>query len=269
VVGATDPNPNHAGRGFDMLREHGIEVVAGVLADEATELNEAFNHWIVHRTPFVTVKAAMTLDGKIATSSGESKWITGEAARNYGMRLREGSDAILTGVNTILADNPSLTVRDGAGEPRKPARLRRIVLDSKARTPLGSAVVSDATAGLTTIVVTEAALKRRVTALRQKATVLIAPGERRIDPGWLLKRLGAQNITSLLVEGGGEVNASFLFGGLTHRIAFFYAAKILGGSASFKGVAGRGVDRVDEALKLSNLKWRQFGQDLLLEARVA
>jgi len=112
VVGATDPNPRHAGAGFKLLRKAGIEVVAGVLEEECTSLNEAFNHWIVHRTPFVTVKAAMTMDGKIATASGESKWITGEEARAYGMRLRQGADAILVGVNTVLADDPRLTVRD-------------------------------------------------------------------------------------------------------------------------------------------------------------
>ena len=126
VVGATDPNPKHAGKGFKILRRAGIEVLWGVrpragalntanarrteIADECAKLNEAFNHWIVHRTPFVTVKAAMTLDGKIATASGESKWITGEKARAHGMKLRQGSDAILVGINTILADDPSLTV---------------------------------------------------------------------------------------------------------------------------------------------------------------
>jgi len=112
VVAATDPNPAHAGRGFRILRRAGIEVVTGVLADEAARLNESFNHWIVHRTPFVTVKAAMTLDGKIATANGESKWITSEAARAEGMKLRHGADAILVGVNTVLADDPSLTARN-------------------------------------------------------------------------------------------------------------------------------------------------------------
>src|SRR5436190_4655886 len=115
VVGATDPNPLHSGRAFEILKHAGIPVIHGVLTRQCEELNEAFNHWIVHRTPFVTVKAAMTLDGKIATAGGESKWITGAKARAHGMRLRQGADAILVGINTILADNPSLTVRT-AGE---------------------------------------------------------------------------------------------------------------------------------------------------------
>src|SRR5947208_11035637 len=149
VIGATDPNPRHRGRGFGILKRAGIEVIKGILADECERLNEAFNHWIIHRTPFVTVKAAMTLDGKIATAAGVSKWITGEKARAYGMKLRQEADAILVGINTILADDPSLTVRGG----RSQKRLRRIVLDSTAKTPLTAKVVRDEDATLTTIVV--------------------------------------------------------------------------------------------------------------------
>src|ERR1051325_37172 len=147
VIGATDPNPKHAGKGFQILRRAGIDVINGILAAECAKINEAFNQWIVHSTPFVTVKAAMTLDGKIATAKGESKWITGEKARALGMKLRQGSDAILVGVNTILADDPSLTYR-GTNEKS----LRRIVLDAMARTPLKARVVSDAQAAQTTIV---------------------------------------------------------------------------------------------------------------------
>src|SRR5271155_4179079 len=137
VIGATDPNPKHAGKGFKILRRAGVEVVHGILADECAKLNEAFNHWIVQHTPFVTVKAAMTLDGKIATASGKSKWITGEKSRAFGMKLRQGADAILAGINTILADNPSLTVR-GSGFRVRRSKLRRIILDSMARTPLSA-----------------------------------------------------------------------------------------------------------------------------------
>ena len=143
IIGATDPNPKHAGKGFRILRRAGIEVVHGIGPSECVRLNEAFNHWIVHRTPFVTVKAAMTLDGKIATAT-QSKWITGEKARAHGMKLRQGSDAILVGINTILADDPSLTARtkmeDGRWKMGKP--IRRIVLDSLARTPLTAKVVA-------------------------------------------------------------------------------------------------------------------------------
>jgi diaminohydroxyphosphoribosylaminopyrimidine deaminase/5-amino-6-(5-phosphoribosylamino)uracil reductase len=291
VVGATDPNPKHSGRGFKILKRAGIAVtkvgssrrddrtarraVPTKLADECERLNEAFNHWIVHRTPFVTVKAAMTLDGKIATASGESKWITGKQARAHGMKLRQGVDAILVGINTILADDPSLTFRKWKAESGKRKQLRRIVLDSMARTPSKAKVVSDKNAALTTIVVSKAAPKKRVAALAKRVNILVAPLKKsairnpqsQIDLRWLLRKLGGENVTSLLVEGGGEVNASFLIGGLAQRVAFFYAPKILGGRDSLKAVAGDGAKSLADALRLRDVEWKRIGPDLLLTAR--
>ena len=293
VTGATDPNPHHAGKGFKILKRASITVkpfgvppsggsVASRTPDrlkaELQTLNDPFNHWIVRRTPFVTVKAAMTLDGKIATASGESKWITGEAARAHGMKLRHGSDAILVGVNTVLADDPSLTAR-GVQSPKSKVqsrRLRRIVLDSMARTPLTAKVVSDEHAALTTIVVSKLAPKTRVAALAKRVNVLVAPStdsefeirNLKLNLRWLLKKLGAQNITSLLVEGGGEVNASFLLGGFAQRVAFFYAPKILGGRHSRKAVAGDGAKSLSEAIQLRDVQWRKLGKDWLLTARL-
>lgn len=267
VVGATDPNPKHSGKSYMILKRAGISVVHGILAEDCARLNEAFNHWIVYRTPFITVKAAMTLDGKIATASGESKWITGEFSRAAGMKLRQGSDAILVGVNTILADDPSLTVRLRG---RQGKALRRIILDSMARTPLRSKVVNDEQAHMTTIVVGRRAPKVRIKAIAHRANVLIAPTTKAgINLAWLLKKLGSENITSLLVEGGGEVNASFLLGGFTHRVAFFYAPKILGGRDARKAVAGDGPKSLADALTLRDVEWRKLGADLLLTARVA
>jgi diaminohydroxyphosphoribosylaminopyrimidine deaminase/5-amino-6-(5-phosphoribosylamino)uracil reductase len=326
VIGATDPNPKHSGRAFKILRRAGIAVTApgsaGVppaspsirrpathrrdaggpradaLANECVRLNEAFNHWIVHRTPFVIVKAAMTLDGKIATASGESKWITGEAARAHGMKLRQGADAILVGINTILADDPSLTFRtnaDSKGNVEHPTSnrpslgsygpagiqhriLRRIILDSMARTPLAAKVASDEFAVLTTIVVSKYAPKNRVAALAKRVNVIVAPATKRrarsdapyqqIDLRWLTRKLGAENVTSLLVEGGGEVNASFLLGGLAQRVSFFYAPKILGGRDSRKAVAGAGARSLAEMIRLRDVEWKRLGPDLLLTARV-
>lgn len=294
VVGATDPNPSHAGKGFKILRSAGIEAELFVVARgrgatpnradrlkaELQTVNEAFNHWIVHRMPFVTVKAAMTLDGKIATASGESKWITGPAARAVGMKLRQGSDAILVGVNTILFDDPSLTVRSEKSEVgnwRFEPRLRRIVLDSQARTPLNAKVVADDYASLTTIIVSRQAPKKRIAALAKRVNVVVSPLPRRSSPAtrhssldihWLLKKLASENVTSLLVEGGGEVNASFLLGGFAQRVAFFYAPKILGGRDARKAVAGEGAQSLDEALTLREVQWRRVGEDLLMTALV-
>ncbi len=317
VVGVTDPNPKHSGRAFKILRRAGVEVFGlrrpvgalksgdmsphstsgssgatphQILADDCARLNEAFNHWIVHRTPFVTVKAAMTLDGKIATAGGESKWITGEKARACGMKLRRGADAILVGINTILADDPSLTFRRQkaeGGRQNESERLRRIIVDSLARTPLKAKVASDKHAALTTIVVSKRAPKNRVVALAKRVKVLVAPVQKvgravpsappsarsenapyQINLPWLMKKLGRENVTSLLVEGGGEVNASFLLGGLAHRVAFFYAPKILGGRDARKAVAGEGARNLAEAIQLRDAEWQRLGPDLLLTARL-
>jgi len=270
VAGTVDPNPKHAGRGFKILKKAGIRVqqMGSDARKECADLNAAFNHWIVQGTPWVRVKAAMTMDGKIATASGESKWITGEVARAYGMKLRLGSDAILVGVNTVLADDPSLTVRT------KPAKaIRRIVLDSQARTPLTAKVVSDEQAW-TTIVVGRDAPQKRVAALAKRVKVLAAPyaksigGTGKIDLRWLLRQLGSEQVTALLVEGGGEVNGSFLLGGLAREVAFFYAPKILGGRDSRKAVGGGGVKSLGEVIELSEVRSRRLGQDLLMEAKV-
>lgn len=270
VVAATDPNPEHAGRGFKILEKAGVKVSHGLLADEANQLNEAFNHWIVQRTPFVTVKAAMTLDGKIATASGDSKWITGTEARGHGMHLRRGADAILVGIETILADNPSLTIRsENTKEPARIRPLRRIILDTRARTPLKARVATDEHAAHTIIVVGDKAPATRVAALTKRVTVWSAPLKAgRIDLRLLLKKLGQESVTQLLVEGGGEVNASFLLQGLAQRVAFFYAPKILGGSDARRSVAGDGVQRIEDMIQLSEVEWRSFGADLMLTARV-
>ena len=270
IVGATDPNPRHRGRGLTMLKRRGIVVDQGVLEEQCRELNEAFNHWIVHRVPFVTVKAAMTLDGKIATANGQSKWITGSKARGWGMNLRGGADAILVGIETVLADDPSLTYRGTGSGNRGIRQPRRIVLDSMARTPVTARVVTDAQASSTTIAVSRSAPKRRVEALAERVQVVRAPASQgRINLRWLLRKLGSQNVTSVLVEGGGEVNSSFLEQHLAHRIAFFYAPKILGGRASRRAVAGEGARNLAEALRLKELNWRRIGPDLMLTARVA
>jgi len=273
IVATTDPNPKHAGRGFKLLRRAGIEAVHGPLAEEAAELNESFNHWIVHHTPLVTVKAAMSLDGKIATRTGESKWITGTESRAEAMKLRRRHDAILVGIKTVLADDPSLTLRAVAGGKLKVAGLQqpwRVVLDSEARTPLDSKIVSDGFAARTLIAVSKRAPLRRLNALRQKVRVETAPLRRGvIDLRWLMRKLGGENVTSLLVEGGGEVNASFLFSGLAHRIAFFYAPKIIGGRDARKSVAGRGIAHLQDALSLRNVDYRWLGEDLLMTARIA
>lgn len=263
VVAAHDPNPRHAGRGLRLLKRAGIRVTTGILSRESVRLNEAFNHWIVHRVPFVTIKSALTLDGKIANATGESKWITGEAARRHAMnQFRRGADAIVVGVNTVLADNPSLIYR-GPGAARK--QWRRIILDSHARTPPGADVASDASAGQTMIVVGPTAPPERVAALRRRVSIIEAPlVDGRIELRWLVAQLGSEGITSLLVEGGGEVNASFLSAGLAQRVAFYYAPKLLGGRDSRTAVAGIGLGSLAAAIELTDVEQIPLGRDWLV-----
>lgn len=270
-VATTDPNPNHAGRGLDLLRRQGVTVDVGLLREEADDLNPAFNHWIVHRSPLVTIKAAMTLDGKIATATGQSKWITGPKARREVMKMRLHHDAILVGIETLLNDNPSLTVRIGPqldrDHPKK--QLRRIILDTHARTPLSSKICTDQHAPLTSIVVGTSAPKDKVKQLQNKVSVWrLRTANGRVSLKALLQRLNKESITSLLVEGGGQINASFLEQGLAHKIAFFYAPKILGGKQSRPAVSGQGFKHPEEVLKLRNSKWRSLAPDLLLTATI-
>ncbi|MBL9135816.1 MAG: bifunctional diaminohydroxyphosphoribosylaminopyrimidine deaminase/5-amino-6-(5-phosphoribosylamino)uracil reductase RibD [Verrucomicrobiales bacterium] len=275
VVAATDPNPAHAGRAFPFLADAGIEVATGVLAQTAHRLNEVFDRWIATRMPFVTAKSAMTLDGKIATAGGESKWITSPAARAFGMRLRKGADAIVAGVQTVLMDDPSLTVRAAGDLPgrgvmtRQPTPLR-VILDSKARTPTTARVVTDQQASRTRVVVTPRAPRHRVAALRRQVAVVVAPEDSngRVDLVWLMRKLGSEGVAGVLVEGGGETLASFFRAGLVQRVAFFYALKILGGRGARRAVAGEGASTRKEVLTLQDIEWRRVGPDLFMTARV-
>ncbi len=241
VIATKDPNPAHAGAGFRILREAGMEVVEGVLEREASGLNASFNHWIVHRTPFVTIKSAMSLDGKIATSQGDSKWITSERSRLYAMKLRLAQDAIIVGVNTVLADDPSLTVRR-AGEVIKTPH--RIVIDPTGRIDRKCQLLRDHFVSITTVVLSEktsAQVEREIRDLGA-AVLRLPPKKDRLDLSKLLRELGKRNITSALVEGGGETVFSFLRERAVQRALFFYAPKILGGRTARKGVAGIGFE---------------------------
>lgn len=271
VVAAVDPNPLHHGRGLRLLRRKGIAVEVGVLRQPATRLNEAFNHWIVHRRPFVVLKSAMSLDGKIATVAGESKWITGPPARAHAMALRQASDAILVGINTVLADDPRLTVRvePGCGFRRPKSSLWRLVLDSCGRTPPGAQMIVGEIPGRTTVVVTRRAPASRVKRLASRVQVWKAPiTDGRVCLEWVIARLGEAGVTQLLVEGGAEVHASFLRQGLVNRVAFYYAPKILGGRTATRSVGGQGFPSPEQSVRLSGLEWSRVGADLFLSGLV-
>ena len=223
VAAMEDPNPKVAGRGFGMLKSAKIEVEVGILEAEARKLNEVFIKWIKTGFPFVTMKFASSLDGKIATFSGESQWISCFESRKFVHRLRDINDAILVGIGTVLADNPSLTTR--LVEGKNPVR---IIVDSKARTPLDSKIVTDKSAR-TIIAVTENAPREKIFSLKNLGAEIIFAGKERIDLKILLKKLGEMEITSILVEGGGKIHFSMLESGLVDKIFAFIAPKIIGG----------------------------------------
>ena len=261
VVAMTDPNPKVAGKGIAILQEAGIEVTTGVLEQEARQLNEVFLKWMTTGLPFVALKTAMTLDGKIATAAGQSQWITNEASRYETHRLRDIYDGILVGINTALADNPSLTTRLKEYQGRNPVR---IVVDSRARLPLTAKLVTDG-AARTIVAVTEQAPAERVEALRSAGVeIIVAGSSNHVDMQSLMEQLGAMKISSVLVEGGGSVNFSLLQAGLVDRVYAFIAPKLVGGRDALTPVEGEGFQELDRAVELEKIQLRQLGSDVLL-----
>ncbi|MHB8918335.1 MAG: bifunctional diaminohydroxyphosphoribosylaminopyrimidine deaminase/5-amino-6-(5-phosphoribosylamino)uracil reductase RibD [Desulfocucumaceae bacterium] len=267
VAATTDPNPLVAGNGLDRLREAGLEVDVGVMEEEARKINEVFIKYITTGCPFVVMKAAVSLDGKIATRSGDSKWITGPEAREYGHRLRDRYDAIMVGVNTVLADDPALTTRLPQGG-RDPVR---IIMDSSARTPPGARVIKGPSEAPAVIMVTGSAPRDRVLKLREagaQVVTLPANGEGRVDVQALMGHLAGREITSVLIEGGGEVHASALSSGMVDKVVWFVAPMLIGGRDAPGPLAGRGPLRLQEAVVLERVSVSRMGNDILIEGYI-
>ncbi len=265
VVGTLDLNPNVNGKGIRILRENGIDVKVGVLEDRCREINEAFFKYVTTGMPFTILKLAVTLDGKIATFTGDSKWIGSETQRRYAHKLRNRVDAILVGIETVIRDNPQLTVRLGNKSDHQPTP---VVLDSKLRIPIDAKLLSLHKSPI--IATTPLCNPRRIEDLEKiGARILFIDQEKngRVDVSSLIKKLGDMEITSVLVEGGSEIAASFLKDGIVDKVVFFYAPKIIG-SEGISMVGKLNISEVKDALSIEKIRVKTIGEEFIVEGYI-
>jgi diaminohydroxyphosphoribosylaminopyrimidine deaminase/5-amino-6-(5-phosphoribosylamino)uracil reductase len=262
VIGMRDPNPRVEGRGIQTLEQAGVEVRVGVLEEECRKLNEAFCKHVATGIPFVILKAAATLDGKIATRNGDSKWISSEPSRRLVHRLRNEVDGIVVGIGTLLKDDPLLTARVPGG--RDPIR---VILDAYLRIPEDARVL-EVHPSKTILVTTEKASPEKIERLRRRGAKVWRLGSERgkIDLESCLARLGGMGMMSLLVEGGSQVYGSFLDEGLVDKLVLFLAPRLIGNPRAVSLFGGKGVNRLEEAIPLRDMKVKRLGGDLLIEA---
>ena len=263
-VSMKDPNPQVAGKGIRQLHEAGIRVQVGLCEEKSQQLNEVFIKYITTQCPFVILKSAISLDGKIATASGESQWITSEASRLKGHEVRAQVDAILVGVGTVLQDNPSLTTRL---PNRTNADPIRVIVDSRGRTPPGSKVFNpDSNAG-TLIAATENAPLEKIETLKSASAdvLIIKDKEGQVCFRALMRELGRRKITSVLIEGGSEINAAALQAKIVDKLMFFVAPKLIGGKDAPGPIGGVGIARLAEVFELRDANISQIGADFLIE----
>lgn len=264
VIGSDDPNPLVAGKGIRILREHGITVDTGVLKEECDAINQVFFHYIRTKTPYVVMKYAMTADGKIATYTGASKWITGEAARLCVQKSRHRYAGIMVGVGTVLADDPMLNCRlPGGNSPV------RIICDTNLRTPLEAKVVKTARE-IPTILATSCEDEEKQRKYTENGCeILFVPKKgAHIELAELMRRLGERKIDSVLLEGGASLNYSALREGIVNRVQAYLAPKIFGGSEAKSPVGGRGIELPEQAFFLKNRRIQEIGEDILIEWEV-
>jgi len=261
VIGMEDPNPLVKGKGIEVLRRAGLEVEAGILGKECQKLNEAFCKYILGKEPFVILKVAATLDGKIATRDGDSKWISGEASRRFVHKLRDQVDGVLVGIGTVLKDDPQLTTRIRGG--RDPYR---IVLDSRLRIPEEAKVIG-ISPSKTIIAATEFAPKDKIERLEKRGVqiLILDSQEGKINLKSCLSQLGEIGMMSLLVEGGSQINGSFLDEGLIDKLLLFLSPRLIGDHQALGIFGGRGVSSLEERVALKEIKTRRVGEDILLE----
>lgn len=264
-VGSMDSNPLVAGKGVQILRDHGIYVETGILDAECRKLNEVFYHYIATKTPFVVMKYAMTLDGKIACATGDSKWVTGEIARTQVHRMRGRYRGIMVGIGTVLADDPMLNCRvEGGVDPV------RIICDSNLHIPTESQIVKTASDIETIVACSQEALEserkqEKIRRLKEAGIQIIGTeGAHGVNLVELMKKLGGQNIDSILLEGGGTLNASALEDGIVNKVYAYIAGKMIGGMDARSPVEGMGIDRMADAITLQNMEIEKLGDDFCI-----
>ena len=261
VIGMEDPNPVVNGKGIEALRKSGLDVKVGVLEKECRRLNEAFGKYILKKEPFVVLKVAATLDGKIATRNGDSKWISGEASRRFVHKLREQVDGVLVGIGTVLRDDPLLTARMKEG--REPYR---IVLDSRLKIP-EEAKVFERSPSKVILATTGSAPQDKIERLEKRGVrvLIIDSKEGKVDLRSCLRKLGEIGMVNLLLEGGSQVNGSFLDEGLIDKFLLFLSPKLIGDPQALGIFGGRGVSTLKEAVVLKKIKTKRIGEDIFVE----
>ena len=264
VIGMKDPNKKVPGNGHVKLREAGLEVTTGILEDEVEKQNEVFIKYIKTGIPFCVLKTAMTLDGKISTYTGDSKWITNERSRKFVHQLRHRYSAVMTGVNTIIKDNPLLNDRSGSEKPSHPLR---VVVDSGGRTPLDSQVL-DTKEVKTVIAVTDRAPQEfRKSVEKRGAELIICPSiDQKVDLIYLVNELGKKGIDSILLEGGSTLNFSALRQGIIDKVYSFISAKMVGGQTANTPMGGTGFEKIDDAITMNITGIEKFENDILVES---
>ena len=267
VIGLIDPNPLVSGKGIKTLEDKGIEVVTGILENECRELNEVFLKYIETKLPFVTLKYAMTLDSKISSYTGDSKWISNSKSRKYVHELRHVNSAIMVGIGTVLNDNPSLNTRLDIEEAKDPIR---IIVDTKGRIPIDFKVVNLKSNAKTIIATTSLIKKDKLKDLEDKnITVIICPEfNNQVDLNYLLKYLAKEGISSILLEGGSELNFNMLEEELVDKVITFIAPKIIGGSLSKTPVGGHGIKLMRNSINTNDIKYKTFDDDICIESYI-
>ena len=264
VIGMLDPNEKVSGKSIDKLKKHGIEVVVGVKEEECKRINEIFIKYITSKVPFVILKSGMSLDGKIATYTGESKWITSKESREDAQNLRNRLNSIMVGVNTVIADDPELTCRINNEK-----NLIRIVVDTNLRIPLDTKIVKNDDK-LTIIATTLNSNEIKKQTLRDLGIKVIEVSEKnnKVNLKELIRKLGEEGIDSVLIEGGGTLNFSALEEKIVDKVIFYIAPKILGGENSKSCIAGIGFSELSHAVNLKEMSYRRIGEDLVIEGYI-